>query len=148
MIQLKSPREIEIMAHGGAILGGAIALMRREVRPGVSTWEVQPLTKELCLVRFGPAADGRFWYGLDRSILRHKDRVTRHPHDALKHKPDGPLEEALAARSGNALMTAFELLARQHAFHVTRRQVPAQHLLHGKAMHLLDAPPREEFALP
>ena len=30
----------------------------------------------------------------------------------LRGEPDGPLEEALAARSGNALMTAFELLAR------------------------------------
>lgn len=36
-------------------------LLGPQERPGVSTWEVQPLTKELCLVRFGPAADGRFF---------------------------------------------------------------------------------------
>ena len=31
---------------------------------------------------------------LDRSILRHKDRLKAHPHDALKRKPDGAFEEA------------------------------------------------------
>jgi putative sigma-54 modulation protein len=31
---------------------------------------------------------------LDRSVLRHKDRVKAHPHDALKRKPDGAYEEA------------------------------------------------------
>jgi putative sigma-54 modulation protein len=31
---------------------------------------------------------------LDRSVLKHKDRLKAHPHDALKHKPDGEQEEA------------------------------------------------------
>jgi methionyl aminopeptidase len=46
VIQLKSPREIEIMAHGGAILGAAHALLRREVRPGISTAELDRLAEE------------------------------------------------------------------------------------------------------
>lgn len=31
---------------------------------------------------------------LDRSILRHKDRVKAHPHDSLKFEPGSPLDEA------------------------------------------------------
>ena len=31
---------------------------------------------------------------LDRRILRHKDRVKAHPHDALKHRPDAAQPEA------------------------------------------------------
>ena len=41
--QLKSPREIEIMARGGVILAGALSHMRAAVTPGVSTMELDAL---------------------------------------------------------------------------------------------------------
>ena len=37
MIQLKSQREIELMAEGGKILAATVRMLRREVRSGVST---------------------------------------------------------------------------------------------------------------
>ena len=40
MIQLKSAREIEVMAEGGRILAGAIAAVRARVAPGVTTHEL------------------------------------------------------------------------------------------------------------
>ena len=39
-IQLKSAREIEIMARGGAILAATHAFVRPLVAPGVSTWDI------------------------------------------------------------------------------------------------------------
>jgi methionine aminopeptidase len=43
VIQLKSAREIDIMAHGGQILGATVAMLRREVKAGMSTWELDEL---------------------------------------------------------------------------------------------------------
>src|SRR5688500_5533861 len=37
VISLKSPREIEIMARGGAILAATLERLSAEVRPGIST---------------------------------------------------------------------------------------------------------------
>ena len=37
MITLKSPRELESMAHAGRIVGETLQLMRRTVRPGLTT---------------------------------------------------------------------------------------------------------------
>ena len=68
MIQLKSPREIEIMAQGGAILGGAIALMRREVRPGISTWELDRLAEEFIRSHEGAVPAFKGLYGFPGSV--------------------------------------------------------------------------------
>ena len=40
MIQLKSTREIELMAEGGRILAGAVQRVREAVRPGITTLEL------------------------------------------------------------------------------------------------------------
>jgi len=40
---LKSPREIEVMARGGAILYAALQVMKKEVRPGITTLELDTL---------------------------------------------------------------------------------------------------------
>ncbi len=45
MIQLKSPREIEVMAEGGAILGAALVLLRASVRPGMTTLELDQIAE-------------------------------------------------------------------------------------------------------
>lgn len=46
MIQLKSAREIEIMAHGGRILGAAIRLLAARAAPGVTTRDLDGLADE------------------------------------------------------------------------------------------------------
>ena len=47
MIQLKSAREIDIMAHGGKILGATVAMLRREARAGMSTWELDEMAEQV-----------------------------------------------------------------------------------------------------
>jgi methionyl aminopeptidase len=68
MIQLKSPREIELMAQGGAILGAALALLRREVRPGVSTWELDRLAEEFIHGHEGAVPAFKGLYGFPGSV--------------------------------------------------------------------------------
>ena len=45
MIQLKSAREIELMAEGGRILADTIEALRRAVRPGISTGELDQIAE-------------------------------------------------------------------------------------------------------
>ena len=46
MIQLKSAREIEVMAEGGRILAAALDHTRAAVRPGISTGELDGIAEE------------------------------------------------------------------------------------------------------
>jgi methionyl aminopeptidase len=54
VIQLKSQREIEVMARGGQILADTVALMERSVRPGMSTQELDRIAEEF--IRSHPGA--------------------------------------------------------------------------------------------
>jgi methionyl aminopeptidase len=68
MIQLKSAREIELMAEGGRILADTRALIRREVRPGISTMELDAMAEEF--IRSHPGATPAFkgLYGFPGSL--------------------------------------------------------------------------------
>jgi methionyl aminopeptidase len=68
VIQLKSPREIELMAQGGAILGAALAALRREVRPGISTWELDRLGEEMVRSHDGAVPAFKGLYGFPGSL--------------------------------------------------------------------------------
>ncbi|TPR14746.1 type I methionyl aminopeptidase [Apilactobacillus timberlakei] len=41
MITLKSPREIEMMAKSGAVLAGVHKGLRKMIKPGLDTWEIE-----------------------------------------------------------------------------------------------------------
>jgi methionyl aminopeptidase len=58
MIQLKSQREIEIMAHGGKILADTVRLLERSVRPGMTTAELDMIADEF--IRSHPGAKPSF----------------------------------------------------------------------------------------
>ena len=45
MIQIKSPREIEIMARGGEILAATVRLLEKSVRPGMATIELDTMAQ-------------------------------------------------------------------------------------------------------
>ena len=45
MIQLKSSREIELMSQGGKILGETIRKLAEEVRPGMSTADLDAVAE-------------------------------------------------------------------------------------------------------
>ena len=68
MIQLKSPREIDIMARGGQILGATVEMLRREVKPGMSTWQLDELAESF--IRSHPGATPSFkgLYGFPGSV--------------------------------------------------------------------------------
>ena len=68
MIQLKSPREIDIMARGGRILGATVEMLRREVRPGMSTWQLDEMAETF--IRSHPGATPSFkgLYGFPGSV--------------------------------------------------------------------------------
>ena len=54
MIQLKSQREIEVMARGGQILAETVSLMERSVRPGISTDDLDRIADDF--IRSHPGA--------------------------------------------------------------------------------------------
>ena len=58
MITLKSPREIETMAAAGRIVAETLALVRRHIRPGVSTEELDRLAEDF--IRSHPGARPSF----------------------------------------------------------------------------------------
>ena len=58
MIQLKSQREIEIMARGGKILAETVRLMEQSVKPGMTTADLDALADEF--IRSHPGAKPSF----------------------------------------------------------------------------------------
>jgi methionyl aminopeptidase len=68
MITLKSPREIETMAQAGHIVGETLSLMRRSVRPGMSTLDLDTLAEEF--IRSHPGARPSFkgLYGFPKTL--------------------------------------------------------------------------------
>jgi methionyl aminopeptidase len=54
VIQLKSQREIEVMARGGQILADTVTLMEQSVRPGISTEELDKIADDF--IRSHPGA--------------------------------------------------------------------------------------------
>ncbi|HEX5580009.1 MAG TPA: type I methionyl aminopeptidase [Gemmatimonadaceae bacterium] len=68
MIQLKSPREIEIMARGGAILAATHAMLRGEVRPGLTTLDLDRLAEEFIRSHEGATPAFKGLYGFPGAI--------------------------------------------------------------------------------
>ena len=68
MIQLKSPREIEIMAKGGRILGKTLRLLASRTVPGVTTGELDRLADEFIRSHKGAVPAFKGLYGFPGSI--------------------------------------------------------------------------------
>ena len=68
MIQLKSAREIDIMARGGQILAGAVRLAEREVRAGMTTLDVDRLVEEFIRSHAGAKPSFKGLYGFPASV--------------------------------------------------------------------------------
>ena len=68
MVTLKSAREIEIMARAGAIVAATLDLVRKQVRPGVSTEELDAAAERF--IRGHPGATPSFkgLYGFPKSL--------------------------------------------------------------------------------
>ena len=68
MIQLKSPREIEIMAGGGRILAETVATLRDAVRPGVTTAELDEIAERFIRSHEGATPAFKGLYGFPGSV--------------------------------------------------------------------------------
>jgi methionyl aminopeptidase len=68
MIQLKSPREIEIMAAGGRILGATIDLLTSRVVPGISTGELDQIADDFIRSHEGAVPAFKGLYGFPGSV--------------------------------------------------------------------------------
>jgi methionyl aminopeptidase len=68
MIQLKSPREIEIMAHGGRILGETLRLLATRTEPGMTTGELDQLADQFIRGHQGAVPAFKGLYGFPGSV--------------------------------------------------------------------------------
>lgn len=68
MIQLKSQREIEIMARGGQILAAAVQLAERETRAGMTTLDVDRMVEEFIRSHEGAIPSFKGLYGFPGSV--------------------------------------------------------------------------------
>jgi len=68
MIQLKSQREIEVMARGGQILAEAVTLMEKSVRPGISTQDLDKIAEEFIRSHAGAVPSFKGLYNFPASI--------------------------------------------------------------------------------
>jgi methionyl aminopeptidase len=68
MIQLKSQREIEVMARGGQILAETVTLMEKSVRPGISTQDLDKIADEFIRSHDGAVPSFKGLYNFPASI--------------------------------------------------------------------------------
>jgi methionyl aminopeptidase len=68
VIQIKSAREIEIMAEGGRILGTAVAMLERETRPGLSTADLDAMAEDFIRSHDGAVPAFKGLYGFPGSV--------------------------------------------------------------------------------
>jgi methionyl aminopeptidase len=68
MVQLKSPREIDTMAAGGKILAATHEAVRRAVRPGASTADLDRVAEEFIRSHEGATPSFKGLYGFPGSI--------------------------------------------------------------------------------
>lgn len=68
MIQIKSPREIEIMARGGEILAATVSLLEESVRPGMTTLELDKIAEDFIKSHPGAVPAFKGLYNFPASI--------------------------------------------------------------------------------
>jgi methionyl aminopeptidase len=68
MVQIKSPREIEVMAAGGKIMAGAHNAARNAIKPGVSTAELDRVVEDFIRSHEGATPSFKGLYGFPASI--------------------------------------------------------------------------------
>ncbi|MGI8508185.1 MAG: type I methionyl aminopeptidase [Gemmatimonadaceae bacterium] len=68
MIQLKSQREIDIMARGGRILAGAVQLVEHDIRAGMTTLDVDQMVEEFIRSHVGATPSFKGLYGFPGSV--------------------------------------------------------------------------------
>jgi len=86
MIQLKSPREIEVMAAGGRILGDTVAYLREQVAPGMTTLDLDRLAEEFIRSHEGATPAFKGLYGFPGSVCTSINEEIVHGIPSAKRK--------------------------------------------------------------
>jgi methionyl aminopeptidase len=86
MIQLKSPREIEVMAAGGRILGDTVAYLREQVAPGMTTLDLDRLAEEFIRSHDGATPAFKGLYGFPGSVCTSINEEIVHGIPSAKRK--------------------------------------------------------------
>jgi methionyl aminopeptidase len=68
MVQLKSNREIEVMAEGGRILADTVEMLRGKVAPGLSTMDLDSMAEDFIRSHAGATPAFKGLYGFPGSI--------------------------------------------------------------------------------
>ena len=68
MIPLKSPREIELMAEGGRILGATVSHLRAQAKAGMSTWDLDEMAETFIRSHEGATPAFKGLYGFPGSV--------------------------------------------------------------------------------
>lgn len=68
MITIKSPREIEIMARAGRIVAETLLLLRAEVRPGMSTEDMDQIAEAFIRSHRGATPSFKGLYGFPKTL--------------------------------------------------------------------------------
>ena len=78
MITLKSPREIDIMARAGRIVGGVLAMMGELVRPGVTTEALDDAAEAFIRSHAGATPSFKGLYGFPKTLCTSIDQEIVH----------------------------------------------------------------------
>jgi methionyl aminopeptidase len=68
MITIKSPREIDAMAHAGRIVAQTLALMHEKARPGMSTEDLDRLAEDFIRSHSGATPSFKGLYGFPKTL--------------------------------------------------------------------------------
>src|SRR6476620_7925930 len=68
VIQLKSTREIDLMAEGGKILAATVTMLRREVKAGMSTMDLDALAESFIRSHRGATPAFKGLYGFPGTL--------------------------------------------------------------------------------
>src|SRR5690606_12298799 len=68
VIQLKSVREMDVMAEGGHILASTHALLEKHLRPGITTLQLDKLAEEFIRSHAGALPAFKGLYGFPGSV--------------------------------------------------------------------------------
>ena len=78
MVTLKSPREVDIMARAGRIVGATLALIRTLVRPGVSTEDLDAAAEDFIRSHEGATPSFKGLYGFPKTLCTSIDNEIVH----------------------------------------------------------------------
>jgi methionyl aminopeptidase len=78
MITLKSPKEIEVMAHAGGIVAGTLALMREILRPGMTTEDLDAAAETFIRSHEGATPSFKGLYGFPKTLCTSIDKEIVH----------------------------------------------------------------------